>query len=319
VREPESLCIHVENEHGHQFRQYQALFALLGHRVFALGDPEAPPPDLVVAMLPRQDRRLCSEAPVLASVHNRKRLDALAGRTPEGMAMAARHGHWLVKREADAAALRDAYGVETAVAPYYYPDLAGAGPPDPARPVALLCASYINRYDRVGRGRGFERFELVRQTLGEGCAWYGAGSAHGVVVDDAVAFRRARFTLNLKHWGYVCNAVVRSLCAGVPVVMDRRSFEIGRYEGFLAPRCGLVVLDTVHEIAAFVRDLPAAPYAALSREADESAARFRRPPQDLSALDALLRRCAATARLRPAARPSRAPGSARTRGPAAAG
>jgi hypothetical protein len=119
----------------------------------------------------------------------------------------------------------------------------------------------------------------------------------------------------------VCNAVVRSLCAGVPVVMDRRTFEVGRYESFLTPPCGLVVLDTVDEIASFVRDTDVGEYARLSGDAYASAARFREPPRDLSALDRLLRRCAAIApaRLRPGAGPSPGPGSARTRGPAAAG
>jgi hypothetical protein len=191
VREPESLCVHIENLHGHQFRQYQAVLALLGHRVFELGDPAAPPPDLVVAMMPRPNRRLSSDAPTAASIHTHNQLAALDAWTPEGVAMTARYGYWVVKREVDAAALRERWGVEAAVKPHYYPDLADAGPPDPARRVEHLCASYINRYDEVGRARGYERFQLVQERLGEGCAWFGTNAPQGAVTHDVAAFRRA--------------------------------------------------------------------------------------------------------------------------------
>jgi hypothetical protein len=321
VREPASLCVHVENRHGHQFRQYQATLALLGHRVFALGDPAAPAPDVVVQM--SFAARLRPDVPSVGSLHWNRGVDALSTDSPMGRAAAALFGHWLVKREVDAAALRERWGVEAVARSCYYPDLAYAEPPDPDRPVAYACASYINRYDEVGRGRGFELFQLVQERLGEACAWFGSNAPRGVVVDDVACFRRARFTLSLKHYGYICNAVVRSLCAGVPVVMDRRSFEIGRYEGFLPPRCGLVVLDSVSQIADFVQEVRGDGYATLSREAYEGAARFREPPRNLPVLDALLRSCAAAAAdrclTRPEARPSRARGSARTPRPGGAG
>ncbi|HLK27383.1 MAG TPA: hypothetical protein VKT28_02295 [Puia sp.] len=43
----------------------------------------------------------------------------------------------------------------------------------------------------------------------------------------------ARYTIHIKYWGHVCNAVVKSLALGTPVIMDEETFKKGRYKSYI--------------------------------------------------------------------------------------
>jgi hypothetical protein len=290
VRGKRRLRIDVEDRHGHQFRQYVDTFEHCGFAVGRLGDPAEGRPDVILQMNPRT--RLHPDAPTIASVHYDRLVDDLLTGSEAGHVMAARFRHWLVKRACDAKTLVDLYGVEAGVAPYFYADLADAPAPDPDAPHDLLCASYVNRFAHRGGGRGWEVFREVRDRLGARCVLYGTDAPSGAVRDDAARFRRARFTLHVKHHGYVCNAVVRSLAAGVPVVMDAKTWDRGRYEGVLDPDGGIAVLSGPDEIVAFMEETRGDAYAALVAAAWAQGERFRRPPGPLGDLVTLVLRCA---------------------------
>ena len=60
--------------------------------------------------------------------------------------------------------------------------------------------------------------------------------------EDIASMIKSRYTLHLKGDGYLCNAVGRSLAVGIPVIMDKKTFLMGLYQG----------TGVIHGVNAFV-------------------------------------------------------------------
>lgn len=62
----------------------------------------------------------------------------------------------------------------------------------------------------------------------------------------------ARYVIHVKYWGHVCNAVVKSLALGTPVLMDEETFRKGRYKAYLRHGENALVLPTKAEIIQYL-------------------------------------------------------------------
>lgn len=76
-----------------------------------------------------------------------------------------------------------------------------------------------------------------------------------IMVPDIETIREARYLLHIKYWGHVCNAVVKALACGVPVIMDRITMESGKYGSYIRHGENGLVFDDPNEIIAFFQDL----------------------------------------------------------------
>jgi len=63
----------------------------------------------------------------------------------------------------------------------------------------------------------------------------------------------ARYTIHIKYWGHVCNAVIKSLALGTPVLMDQETFHKGRYKAYLRHRENAMIFKTKEEIVDFLK------------------------------------------------------------------
>jgi hypothetical protein len=79
---------------------------------------------------------------------------------------------------------------------------------------------------------------------------FGFGSRHGSVV-DLTYMRKAKATVHFKDLGMVCNAPIRSLALGTPVVMDRETYDNGFYDNI----DGLTVAETIDDVACEIANL----------------------------------------------------------------
>lgn len=68
---------------------------------------------------------------------------------------------------------------------------------------------------------------------------YGAPSN---MVDDIEKLKEARWLLHIKPTGVLCNAVIRALACGVPVIMDTQTFNNGWYEKVIRHGHNAIVL-----------------------------------------------------------------------------
>lgn len=110
--------------------------------------------------------------------------------------------------------------------------------------------SYISDYP-LRWPQAFSRFRAVDRMLSpQKLVYFGKGSPAGTV-DDLQRMRRSRVTLHLKDRGVCCNAVIRSMAMGTPVVMDRITYSRGHFD------CidGLLIRDNPASLAAILKGL----------------------------------------------------------------
>lgn len=118
----------------------------------------------------------------------------------------------------------------------------------------------INKYKDFSRKyivldfqTAYNNFEYIRKnTKNLQLIEYGYPS-NPVSTDDAnVIQQNARYTIHIKYWGHVCNAVVKSLALGTPVIMDEKTFKIGKYEAYLKHGHNSLVFKNKKEIVGFL-------------------------------------------------------------------
>jgi len=95
-------------------------------------------------------------------------------------------------------------------------------------------------------------------------------------VRDIDALKEAKWLLHIKHNGFVCNAVMKALACGVPVIMDDKTFVNCSFEGILKHDHNAIILPA-HELKEFLDTCPAEQYDRIKRTCVEEAARWRRP------------------------------------------
>ncbi len=82
------------------------------------------------------------------------------------------------------------------------------------------------------------------------------GAPHNQVnFEDSMKIQfEARYTMHIKYWGHVCNAVVKSLALGTPVIMDETTFRVGRYQAYIRHGENGLVFKNKDEIVAYLND-----------------------------------------------------------------
>lgn len=111
--------------------------------------------------------------------------------------------------------------------------------------------SLIHHYPEFSAKNGcYQHFERLQKTLPNwNISNYGAPNNF---VSDIEEIQQARYLLHIKHWGHVCNAVVKALGLGVPVLMDRATFETGRYRAYVRPGENGMVFDSISDLADYL-------------------------------------------------------------------
>ena len=71
-----------------------------------------------------------------------------------------------------------------------------------------------------------------------------------------------------------------SIAAGVPVVVDRQTNEIGMFDGLIEHNVSGVVLDNVDDIVRYIETVPDAEYRRLRASTRRFGSRFRALPSD---------------------------------------
>ncbi|AYV83506.1 MAG: hypothetical protein Hyperionvirus7_77 [Hyperionvirus sp.] len=95
----------------------------------------------------------------------------------------------------------------------------------------------------------YEKFQQIKKRIGQkfNVEFYDA-FIPGRGIDDKKALLNARYLLHVKRSGHVCNAVVKALALGVPVIMDTETYEIGRYRSYIKHGLNGIVFKNVDEL-----------------------------------------------------------------------
>lgn len=114
---------------------------------------------------------------------------------------------------------------------------------------------------------------LTKHTIGNTSADY---RHEKLPTRDLDALKDAKWLLHIKHDGYVCNAVMKALACGVPVIMDDKTFVNCSFEGILRHDHNAIILPA-SELKEFLDTCPPEQYERIKRTCVEEAHRWRRP------------------------------------------
>jgi len=70
---------------------------------------------------------------------------------------------------------------------------------------------------------------------------------------DTEVLLASRYLVHIKYWGHVCNAVVKALALGVPVLMDAATFQVGKYAAYVNKSNG-IVFPTVEDMIKYLNN-----------------------------------------------------------------
>lgn len=104
-------------------------------------------------------------------------------------------------------------------------------------------SSFIHDY-KTKWPREYAMFVDLNRILPESVVNYGHSSEHGVV-DDLEVMKASKATVHIKGGNAVCNAVIRSMAVGTPVVMERSTFEACHFDCIK----GILVADDIKGVA----------------------------------------------------------------------
>lgn len=185
--------------------------------------------------------------------------------------------YWLTKAESEADVFRRA-GLKVLAIPYFYNDikpLSGAWDPT----IQFQINGFFNDMGSRSPQDFVQAFRIKKQV--PHVHWHGSDSLDPVA-NDAAEFTKAKFTLHLKtpkvgppYW---CNSVARSIAAGVPVVMDKESWQRGLFAPLVVHNVSGVVFDSVQDIVRYLQRVSDAEYIYLRNSTLHYGSFLREPP-----------------------------------------
>jgi hypothetical protein len=129
-----------------------------------------------------------------------------------------------------------------------------------ATPDTKAIVTLINSYQRTAGERkwrkpenSYDAFQFVaQQAKSFKFSLYGAPNNQISFEESNEVQATARYTIHLKYWGHVCNAVVKSLALGTPVIMDAETFNKGRYRAYIRHGENGLVFKTKEDIVKYL-------------------------------------------------------------------
>ena len=92
---------------------------------------------------------------------------------------------------------------------------------------------------------------------------------------DLDALKEAKWLLHIKYDGFMCNAVMKALACGVPVIMDTKTWKNCSFEAYVIHDHNAIVLPT-EELKDFLENCPAEQYERIKKTCVEEAPRYRK-------------------------------------------
>lgn len=113
---------------------------------------------------------------------------------------------------------------------------------EPLEPIQLDKQNDIISLIHLWKNRDQDSFYLAKQI--PNLKMYGEGEGQLGYVQDIEALKTAKFLVHIKNIGYVCNAVIKSISMGVPVLTTTSTIPYG-YEDLLIHNVNAIVCSDI--------------------------------------------------------------------------
>eukprot|EP00802_Teleaulax_amphioxeia_P002366 Tamp_02368.p2 GENE.Tamp_02368~~Tamp_02368.p2 ORF type:complete len:418 (+),score=49.04 Tamp_02368:3002-4255(+) len=191
--------------------------------------------------------------------------------------------YWITKKESEAQFLKaysSSYGLSPIAMPYFYDDVKvvdGDWNAASQSEINGYVTGLLNRFPD-----DFVKSWKVKKVLARkgiivhmhGMDTYDIDP--GVPLEDP-EFLKSKFTLHLKvsEGTYWCNAVARSIAAGIPVITDLATYNIGLFDEMILHNVSGVILADINEIITYIETVPDSDYMRLRSSTREFGNKFR--------------------------------------------
>lgn len=101
---------------------------------------------------------------------------------------------------------------------------------------------------------GQNAHEEFRKIVNASPSWHIINYGDPEVCNDVLTLKEYRYLMHIKYWGHVCNAVVKALALGIPVLMDRATMNIGKYAAYVQHGHNGLVFETTKDIIDYLND-----------------------------------------------------------------
>ena len=196
--------------------------------------------------------------------------------------------YWITKKESEVQMLNTygaVYGLKSIAMPYVYNDVKivdGEWNAQTQSEINGYISGLLERFPD-----DFIRSWKVKKTLEQQDIMVHLHGGHVYDMDPPVPhedpeFSKSKFTLHLKvsEGTYWCNAVARSIAAGIPVITDLATYNIGLFDGMIQHNVSGVVLEDINEIIHFIKTIRNDEYKRLRASTKEYDQKFRTVSQE---------------------------------------
>jgi len=109
----------------------------------------------------------------------------------------------------------------------------------------------INNYKSyVG---GYEVFKVIKENCKSNIKLYDLSTEQSG--QDIDILMNTRYYLHVKQAGHVCNAPIKALALGVPVVMDYKTYNLGQYAHYIQHGFNSLIIDNIENMIAALEDI----------------------------------------------------------------
>jgi hypothetical protein len=137
-------------------------------------------------------------------------------------------------------------GYSTFFAPRIYPDLENILNQDfNSDEISVLINNYKS-YD------GYQIFKLIKENCKSNIKLYDCSTQNSG--KDIDILMKTRYCLHIKQGGHVCNAPIKALALGIPVIMDYKTYNLGQYAYYMQHGFNSLIIDNIENIISALED-----------------------------------------------------------------
>jgi len=191
--------------------------------------------------------------------------------------------YWITKKESEVNLLEKysaRYGVKPIAMPYFYDDVKvveGDWNPEAQSEINGYVTGLLERFPddfvKVWKlKKALEKKRIILHMHGMDVNAIDAGVPH----EDS-EFLKSKFTMHLKvsEGTYWCNTVARSIAAGIPVITDRATYNIGLFDQMIQHNVSGVIFDDIGDIIHYIETVSDQEYTQLRVKTKEFGFKFR--------------------------------------------
>lgn len=110
----------------------------------------------------------------------------------------------------------------------------------------------FSEQNKINNISSYDIFQFIKEKSKSKIEFY--DPSIGKSCKDTEVLMRTKYYLHIKYWGHVCNAPLKALALGIPVIMDSTTYFLGCYSYYLQNGLNCLILEKPEDIIKIIND-----------------------------------------------------------------